>query len=104
MPPRPPRSRSAPARAPCCAAPRCPWWSSTVPAEHRLRLRPRLRCAPMIRMSVLYPAGDDVTFDVDYYKTNHRDLCFKILGCEKMEVDTAVVGPYVAAGHLYFES
>ena len=43
----------------------------------------------MIRISVLYPAGDDVTFDVDYYKTNHRDLCFKILGCEQMEVDTA---------------
>ena len=58
----------------------------------------------MIRLSVLYPAGDDVTFDVDYYKTNHRDMCFKILGCERMEVDTPIAGPYVAAGHLYFPS
>ncbi|MCU1389308.1 MAG: hypothetical protein JWL72_2646, partial [Ilumatobacteraceae bacterium] len=25
----------------------------------------------MIRMSVLYPSGDDSTFDHDYYKNNH---------------------------------
>lgn len=58
----------------------------------------------MIRLSVLYPAGDDVTFDVDYYKTSHRALCERILACDKMEVDTAITGPYVAVGHLYFPS
>jgi len=58
----------------------------------------------MIRMSVLYPSGDDITFDVDYYKTTHRDMCLKILGCERMEIDTTIAGPYVAAGHLYFPS
>jgi uncharacterized protein (TIGR02118 family) len=58
----------------------------------------------MIRLSVLYPAGDDVTFDVDYYKTSHRALCERILGCEKVEVDTAITGPYVAVGHFFFPS
>ena len=58
----------------------------------------------MIRLSILYPAGDDITFDLDYYKNNHRDLCMRVLGCERMEVDTAIAGPYVAAGHLYYSS
>jgi uncharacterized protein (TIGR02118 family) len=58
----------------------------------------------MVRVSVLYPAGDDVTFDMDYYKTTHRGLCIEHLGCERMEIDTAISGPYVAAGHLYFTS
>jgi uncharacterized protein (TIGR02118 family) len=58
----------------------------------------------MVRVSVLYPAGDDVTFDMDYYKTKHRDLCMKVLGCERFEVDQAISGPYVAACHMYFPS
>lgn len=58
----------------------------------------------MIRVSVLYPAGDGNTFDMDYYKSTHRPLCLKVLGAERMEVDTAVAGPYLAAGHLYFSS
>lgn len=58
----------------------------------------------MIRLSVLYPAGDDVTFDMDYYKNSHVPLCVKVLGCERMEVERAVAGPYVAVGHLYYPS
>jgi uncharacterized protein (TIGR02118 family) len=58
----------------------------------------------MVRVSVLYPAGDDVTFDMDYYKSTHYDLCMRVLGCEKFEIDTAISGPYVAVGHLYFPS
>jgi uncharacterized protein (TIGR02118 family) len=58
----------------------------------------------MVRVSVLYPAGDDVTFDMDYYKSKHHELCMRVLGCEKFEIDTAISGPYAAVGHLYFPS
>ena len=28
----------------------------------------------LIRLSVLYPKGDGITFDVDYYKTTHMGI------------------------------
>ncbi len=32
---------------------------------------PGLRSSPMIRVSVLYPGGDDINFDHDYYRDSH---------------------------------
>lgn len=59
----------------------------------------------MYTLSVLYPAGEGKTFDMEYYRTRHRDLCFEIFtGLKKMEVVQGVNGPYLAMGHLYFDS
>lgn len=59
----------------------------------------------MHKLTVLYPAGDDATFDMEYYRTKHRDLCFQSLeGLERMEVEQGVDGPYLAVGHLFFPS
>ena len=58
----------------------------------------------MIRLSVMYPKGDDVTFDHDYYRDTHMDLVRRHLGVLKTEVDTGIDGPYVSIGHLYYES
>lgn len=59
----------------------------------------------MYNLSVLYPAGEGKTFDMEYYKTKHRDLCFEVLpGLERMDVEQGVDGPYLAVGHLYFAS
>ncbi len=57
----------------------------------------------MIRVSVLYPKGDGSTFNMDYYKTKHRQICFDVMpGLEKMDVEAGIDGPYEAVGHLYF--
>jgi uncharacterized protein (TIGR02118 family) len=57
----------------------------------------------MIRVSVLYPGGDDATFDHDYYKNNHVPLAcstWNVAG----EIDKGISGPNVAAVHFFFES
>ena len=58
----------------------------------------------MIKASVLYPTGDDITFDLDYYKTTHMDIVKRTMKPERIEVDSGQNGPYIAAGHLYFDS
>ncbi len=57
----------------------------------------------MIRMSVLYPGGDDATFDHEYYKNSHVPLAcstWNVAG----EIDKGISGPNVAAVHFFFES
>ena len=57
----------------------------------------------MIRVSVLYPNGEGIKFDMDYYKTKHRQLCHDVMpGLQKMDVEQGIDGPYIAVGHLYF--
>jgi uncharacterized protein (TIGR02118 family) len=59
----------------------------------------------MIRVSVLYPKSEGTTFDMDYYKTKHRDLCFQVLpDLKRMDVEQGLDGPYIAAGHLFFDN
>ena len=67
----------------------------------------------MIKVSVLYPAGDETAFDMDYYCTKHMPMVQRLCGdaCKGYSVDRGVAGgtpgshaPYVAAGHLLFES
>lgn len=57
----------------------------------------------MIKVSVMYPAGDDVTFDIDYYRTTHFEIVDRTMKPTKWEIDSGVDGPYVACGHLYFD-
>lgn len=57
----------------------------------------------MIRVSVLYPGGDDVTFDHDYYKNTHVPMACTAWNVGG-EIDKGINGPYVAAVHFFFES
>lgn len=58
----------------------------------------------MIKVSVLYPKGDGVTFDMEYYKTKHMEIVNRTMKPSKIEIDSGIDGPYLAIGHLYFES
>jgi len=68
----------------------------------------------MIRVSVLYAAGQGKTFDHPYYLNKHMKLVrdrIGSLGLKRIEVDKGIAGgapgapaPYVAVGHLYFDS
>lgn len=68
----------------------------------------------MIRVSVLYPAGEGRKFDTTYYTQKHMPLVrerFKDLGLVRAEVDKGVAGgapgapaPFVYVAHLYFNS
>jgi uncharacterized protein (TIGR02118 family) len=57
----------------------------------------------MIRVSVLYPGGDDVKFDHDYYKSTHVPMCCAAWNVGA-EIDKGINGPNVAAVHFFFES
>ena len=58
----------------------------------------------MIKVSVMYPKSDDVTFDIEYYKTKHMEIVDRTMKPSKWEIDSGMDGPYIAIGHLYFES
>ncbi len=67
----------------------------------------------MIRVSAFYPNQPGTTFDHDYYGGKHRNLIVErltSLGMRRMEVDRGIAGyggaaaPYIAGGHLYFDS
>jgi uncharacterized protein (TIGR02118 family) len=67
----------------------------------------------MIKVSVLYPAGETTKFDMDYYCKNHMPMVGGKLGaaCKSMAVEQGLAGgaagvppTYVAMGHLYFDS
>lgn len=67
----------------------------------------------MIKVSVLYPAGDETAFDIEYYRSIHMPLVQRLCGtaCKGYTIDHGIGGgapgshaPYVAVGHLSFES
>lgn len=58
----------------------------------------------MIKVSVMYPKSDDSTFDMDYYKSTHMDIVKRTINPVRTEIDGGVDGPYMAIGHLFFES
>jgi uncharacterized protein (TIGR02118 family) len=67
----------------------------------------------MVRVSVFYPGGPGSTFDMSYYCAKHIPLAQKPLGAalKGVSVEEGIAGgavgtppPFVAAGHLSFES
>jgi len=67
----------------------------------------------MIKVTVLYPNAPDAKFDMKYYTTHHlpmvRDKCAP--ECRSIAAEAGVAGgdpgsqaPYVAVGHLTFDS
>ena len=66
-----------------------------------------------IRVSVMYPNSDGVRFDMDYYVTKHMPMVAEKCGpaLHGYTVDQGIGGappgapaPFVAVGHLTFES
>ena len=60
--------------------------------------------APMIKLTVSYAAGDDVTFDHDYYAATHVPMCNEAFNPVRTEIERGVDGPAVAAVSFYFDS
>lgn len=67
----------------------------------------------MIKMTIFYPNGEDVTFDMDYYINNHMAMAANLMGddLKAMMIDKGLSGgapdspsPYIAVGYFYFES
>lgn len=67
----------------------------------------------MIKVSVLYPYAEDMSFDMDYYLGSHMPMVAERLGdaLKGSSVDQGVAGggpgqppPFAAVGHLVFES
>ena len=57
----------------------------------------------MIRLSVLYPGGEEAKFDHDYYRNRHVPMCCSAWNVGA-EIDKGINGPNVAAVHFFFES
>ncbi len=67
----------------------------------------------MVKVSVLYPNGKDIKFDTEYYCNRHIPMVRQLLGSplKGVAVEQGLSGeqprspaPYVAMGHLLFES
>jgi uncharacterized protein (TIGR02118 family) len=66
--------------------------------------------AGMFKVEILYPGGDDKTFDMDYYEKKHMPMMAGLIGKNLVfyEIDKGISGrtqtdkpPFVAAGYFY---
>ena len=66
-----------------------------------------------IKVSVLYPGGDGITFNMDYYLNKHVPMVTGLLGDAMIgaTIEQGLSGaapsapaPYVTMGNIYFES
>src|SRR5579863_9194460 len=66
--------------------------------------------AGMFKVTILYPGGDDKTFDMDYYEKKHMPMVAGFLGknLKYYEIDKGISGrtpndklPFVAIGYFY---
>ena len=64
----------------------------------------------MFKVAILYPNGDDKTFDMDYYEKKHMPMVAGLLGknLKFYEIDKGIAGrtpndkvPFVAIGYFY---
>lgn len=57
----------------------------------------------MIKVSVLYPSGDAIQFDMAYYLDKHIPLVKKLLGdaCKKVSVEKGLAGVEPGSGPAY---
>lgn len=67
----------------------------------------------MIKVAILYPNGEDKTFDMEYYSTKHMPLAASLFGesLVTMSIDKGLASttpdapvPYLAIGYFYFEN
>lgn len=61
------------------------------------------------KVAILYPSGEDKTFDLDYYEKNHMPMVAGFLGdnLKFYEIEAGIAGrgtdipPYLAIGYFY---
>ena len=67
----------------------------------------------MIKVTVLYPNSAGATFDMGYYTSKHMPMVQRLCGpaCKSIAAERGMGGgepgskaPYIAAGHLTFDS
>ncbi len=67
----------------------------------------------MVKVTILYPNGEDKTFDMDYYSTQHMPMAANLFGdaMKAMAIDKGIAGrtpdepiPYLAIGYFYFDT
>jgi uncharacterized protein (TIGR02118 family) len=67
----------------------------------------------MVKVTIFYPNEEGKKFDMNYYLASHIPLVQKLLGaaCTNVAVDQGIAGgtpgskaPYVAIGHLFFNT
>jgi len=82
------------------------WYDRALFPSRSERLR-----KTVIKLSVMYPNCDGATFDMDYYCNRHMALVRTLLGAvlKGIAVDQGInqpegPAPFVAAGHLLFDS
>ena len=75
--------------------------------------KPNQQASPIIglfKVTILYPNGDDKTFDMDYYEKKHMPMVAGFIGSNLKfyEIDKGVAGrtpadkiPYLAVGYFY---
>src|SRR5688572_7620066 len=66
----------------------------------------------MIKVTILYPNGEDKKFDMEYYSSKHMPMIANLLGdsLKLYQIDKGIGGraatdpiPYLAIGYLYFD-
>jgi uncharacterized protein (TIGR02118 family) len=66
--------------------------------------------AGVFKVTILYPNGDDKTFDMDYYEKSHMPMVAGFIGknLKFYEIDKGIAGrtpndktPFVAIGYFY---
>ena len=71
---------------------------------------PSTPTAGMFKVTILYPNGDDKTFDMDYYEKKHMPMVAGFLGknLKFYEIDKGIAGrtpndkvPFLAIGYFY---
>ena len=67
----------------------------------------------LVKISIMYPSGEGRTFNMNYYKNNHMPMLKKLFGptMKKYVIDKGLRGrtvedeiPFLAMGHMYFET
>ena len=71
---------------------------------------PSIPIVGMFKVAILYPNGDDKTFDMDYYEKKHMPMVAGFLGTNLKfyEIDKGIAGrtpndktPFLAIGYFY---
>jgi len=67
----------------------------------------------MFKVAILYPNGEDKTFDIDYYEKTHMPMMAGLIGKNLIlyEIDKGIAGrtptdkvPFVAIGYFYINN
>lgn len=85
--------------------------NTTEPTQKEVKVEKAVKNG-MVKVSVLYPNGEDKTFDMDYYINTHMKMVVELAGdsLKAMSVEKGFAGaapdvpvPYLAIGNMYFE-